>query len=79
MMGKEPSSFRGVQGTAVVGVMGWTIASVGASEKTLKRTGIPFLKIYTHSNQHAAYYPGARRRRAGEGHVESLAEPEREA
>lgn len=43
----------------MVGVCGLTVASTGASEKTLRRAGIPFLKIYTHSNNHAGYYPGA--------------------
>lgn len=43
----------------MVGVCGLTVASTGASEKTLRRAGIPYLKIYTHSNNHAGYYPGA--------------------
>ncbi|KAG1659070.1 hypothetical protein FOA52_012071 [Chlamydomonas sp. UWO 241] len=59
MMGMEPGRFRGVQGTAVVGVMGMTLAQTGASEKTLKRVGIPYQKVYTHANNHAGYYPGA--------------------
>ena len=33
----------------------------GASEKTLRRCEIPFEKIYTHSLNHAGYYPGAER------------------
>lgn len=56
---REPSKFRGVQGTAVVGIMGMTVASTGASEKTLVREGIPFDKVYLHANNHAGYYPGA--------------------
>ena len=31
----------------------------GATEKTLKKAGIPYDKTYTHSHDHAAYYPGA--------------------
>ncbi len=56
---REPSTFRGVQGTAVVGIMGLTVASTGANEKTLKRVGIPYTRVYTHANNHAGYYPGA--------------------
>ena len=53
--------FRGVQATAVVGVLGLTVASTGASEKGLRRAGITsFQKIYLHPGNHAGYYPGAR-------------------
>lgn len=45
IMGKEPSKFRGTQGTAVVGVFGMTCASTGANERTLKRAGIPYKKV----------------------------------
>ncbi|MBK7976250.1 MAG: FAD-dependent oxidoreductase [Deltaproteobacteria bacterium] len=52
--------FRGVQATAVVGVLGMTIASTGASEKGLKRAGVTdFAKVYLHPGHHAGYYPGA--------------------
>ena len=34
----RPSSFRGMQGTAVVGVFGMTAAMTGLSEKALQRT-----------------------------------------
>jgi rhodanese-related sulfurtransferase len=53
------SKFRGVQGTAVVGVFDWTLAMTGASEKRLRAAGIPYVKSYTHSLHHAGYYPGA--------------------
>ena len=53
--------FRGVQATAVVGVLGLTVASTGASEKGLRRAGITgFQKVYLHPGHHAGYYPGAR-------------------
>ena len=53
--------FRGVQATAVVGVLGMTVASTGASEKGLVRAGIErFAKVYLHPGHHASYYPGAR-------------------
>jgi NADPH-dependent 2,4-dienoyl-CoA reductase/sulfur reductase-like enzyme/rhodanese-related sulfurtransferase len=53
--------FRGVQATAVVGVLGLTVASTGASEKGLRRAGVSsFQKVYLHPGHHAGYYPGAR-------------------
>ena len=56
------TQFRGVQATAVVGVLGLTVASTGASEKGLRRTGVTgFQKVYLHPGHHANYYPGARR------------------
>jgi NADPH-dependent 2,4-dienoyl-CoA reductase/sulfur reductase-like enzyme/rhodanese-related sulfurtransferase len=52
--------FRGVQATAVVGVLGMTAASTGASEKGLRRAGVSdFAKVYLHPGHHAGYYPGA--------------------
>ncbi len=36
-----------------------TCASTGASERTLRRVGMPYKKIYVHVNNHAGYYPGA--------------------
>jgi NADPH-dependent 2,4-dienoyl-CoA reductase/sulfur reductase-like enzyme/rhodanese-related sulfurtransferase len=55
------AEFRGVQATAVVGVMGMTAASTGASEKGLRRAGVvDFEKIYLHPGHHAGYYPGSR-------------------
>jgi NADPH-dependent 2,4-dienoyl-CoA reductase/sulfur reductase-like enzyme/rhodanese-related sulfurtransferase len=57
----RPSSFRGMQGTAVVGVFGMTAAMSGLSEKILQRTGRSFEKVYLHPTHHAGYYPGAER------------------
>ncbi|MEW6441964.1 MAG: FAD-dependent oxidoreductase [bacterium] len=56
----RPSVFRGVQGTAVCGVLGMTLALSGASEKALRRAGLEYEKIYLHPGHHAGYYPGAR-------------------
>lgn len=54
------TQFRGVQATAVVGVLGLIVASTGASEKGLKRAGVTgFEKVYLHPGHHAGYYPGA--------------------
>ena len=43
---REPSAFRGTQGTALVGVFDMTCASTGASEKTLKRVRVPYEKVH---------------------------------
>jgi NADPH-dependent 2,4-dienoyl-CoA reductase/sulfur reductase-like enzyme/rhodanese-related sulfurtransferase len=52
--------FRGVQGTAVVGVLGLTVATTGASEKGLRRAGVTdYGVVYLHPGHHASYYPGA--------------------
>lgn len=54
--------FRGVQGTAVCGIFGMTVAMTGASEKVLKQHGVrDYEVVYLHPYQHASYYPGARR------------------
>jgi rhodanese-related sulfurtransferase len=56
------TQFRGVQATAVVGALGLTVASTGASEKGLRRAGVTsFQKVYLHPGHHAGYYPGSRR------------------
>ena len=56
----QEAFFRGVQGTAVCGLFGLTVAATGANEKTLRRLGITgYQKIYLHPGQHVAYYPGA--------------------
>lgn len=56
--------FRGVQGTAVVGLFDQVLAMTGPSEKTLKALGLwddPYAceKVYLHPGHHASYYPGA--------------------
>ncbi len=55
------SSFRGTQGTAIVGVFGAAVAWTGASEKLLTKLGKnDFEKIFLYPNSHAGYYPGAK-------------------
>jgi NADPH-dependent 2,4-dienoyl-CoA reductase/sulfur reductase-like enzyme len=49
------STFRGSQGTAIVGVFDLTLASTGASEKRLRAAGMRYEKSYTHSPHHAGY------------------------
>jgi len=63
IMGRD-SSFRGVQGTSVVGIMGLVAAFTGPSEKILRQMGIwdetaQLEKVYLHPAQHAGYYPGS--------------------
>ncbi len=52
--------FRGVQGTAVCGFFGLTVALTGVPEKSLRRAGRDdFEAVYMHSGHHVGYYPGA--------------------
>ncbi len=53
------STYRGTQGTAVVGLFGKTAAMTGLSEKALQRMQLPYEKIYVHPFDHASYYPDA--------------------
>jgi NADPH-dependent 2,4-dienoyl-CoA reductase/sulfur reductase-like enzyme/rhodanese-related sulfurtransferase len=55
------TTFRGVQGTSVVGILDQVVAFTGPSEKQLKRMGLweQMEKIYLHPGHHAGYYPGA--------------------
>jgi NADPH-dependent 2,4-dienoyl-CoA reductase/sulfur reductase-like enzyme/rhodanese-related sulfurtransferase len=52
-------TYRGTQGTAILGFFDRTAAMTGASEKSLRRTDLPFRKVYVHPFHHAGYYPGA--------------------
>ncbi|WP_375749844.1 FAD-dependent oxidoreductase [Vibrio sp. HN007] len=58
MLGRE-ETYQGTQGTAICKIFDLAIASTGKNEKTLKREGIPYRKIYVHTASHASYYPGA--------------------
>ena len=53
------TSYRGTQGTAIVGVFELSAAMTGTSEKALRRANRPYRKIYIHPAHHAGYYPGA--------------------
>jgi len=56
---RPPARYRGTQGTAIVGVFDRVAACTGAAEKTLRRLGLPYRKVYVHPAHHAGYYPGA--------------------
>lgn len=53
------SSYRGTQGTAIVGAFEMSAAMTGFSEKALRAAGTQFEKVYVHPSHHAAYFPGA--------------------
>jgi rhodanese-related sulfurtransferase len=57
----RPSSFRGVQGTSVVGILDQVLAFTGPSEKELRRLRLweQMEKVYLHPGHHAGYYPGS--------------------
>lgn len=57
----RPTTFRGIQGTAVVGAFGMTAAMTGMSEKALKRATHNYKKVYLHPTHHAGFYPGGER------------------
>jgi NADPH-dependent 2,4-dienoyl-CoA reductase/sulfur reductase-like enzyme/rhodanese-related sulfurtransferase len=59
IFGRE-SKFRGVQGTSVCGIFDFVIATTGANEKTLKRLGYDYDKVYLHPGHHVGYYPNAK-------------------
>jgi rhodanese-related sulfurtransferase len=61
----KPHRFRGVQATAVCGIMGLTVAATGVTEKFLNSLNDPSLigayeKIYLHPDHHVKYYPDAK-------------------
>jgi len=61
VIGGRKASFRGAQGTSIIGLFNGAAAWTGASEKTLKRLGdADYEKIYLFPNSHAGYYPGAK-------------------
>ena len=53
------STYRGTQGTAIVGVFDMAVAMTGLSEKVLIAAEHAYEKIYIHPSHHAGYYPGA--------------------
>jgi rhodanese-related sulfurtransferase len=55
----KPSVYTSTQGTAFVKIFAMTGGATGASEKTLRRAGRAFRKVYLHPANHAGYYPGS--------------------
>ena len=54
-----PSIYTGTQGSAILKVFDLTVATTGINEKTARRLGMAYDKIFTYSASHASYYPGA--------------------
>jgi len=58
---RSPMRFRGIQGTAVCGAFGLTVAATGATEKALLAAGqTDYQKVYLHPGNHASYFPDAK-------------------
>ena len=53
------STFRGTQGTAIVGLFDMAASMTGLSEKWLLSNEQPYEKAYVHPKHHAGYFPGA--------------------
>ena len=53
------SVYSGSQGTAICKVFDLAIGLTGMSERSLKRAGLPYEKVFVHPASHAGYYPGA--------------------
>ncbi len=50
--------YQGTLGTAVLRFFDLTLASTGASETRLIKSGFQFHKVHLHPNNHVTYYPG---------------------
>ncbi|HOP79125.1 MAG TPA: FAD-dependent oxidoreductase [Armatimonadota bacterium] len=51
--------YKNTQGTGICKVFDMTVGMTGLNEKSLKRIGRQYDKIYVHPSSHASYYPGA--------------------
>lgn len=54
------SKYKGTLGTSIIKVFDLTAASTGNNERTLKRLGVDYKKVYLYPMTHAGYYPGAK-------------------
>lgn len=53
------STYKGSLGTSIIKVFDMTAAATGNNERTLRRYGINYNKVYLHPMSHAGYYPNA--------------------
>lgn len=53
------SRYGGTQGSAILKIFDMTVATTGINEKTAKKLGLNYDKVFTYSASHATYYPGA--------------------
>jgi len=51
--------YEGTQGSSILKVFDMTIATTGINEKTAKKNGLNYDKVFLYSPSHAGYYPGA--------------------
>lgn len=58
ILGRD-SVYKNTQGTGICKVFDLAIGMTGMNEKSLKRTGRRYEKVYIHPASHASYYPGA--------------------
>lgn len=54
---KLNSAYKGSLGTSIIKIFDMVAASTGNNERTLKRYGIEYKKVYLHPMSHAGYYP----------------------
>ena len=54
-----PSEYSGTQGSAVIKIFDMTASFTGVNEKTAKRLGLNYDKIFLWLADHAGYYPGS--------------------
>lgn len=52
------SAYKGAYGSSVIKLFDMTAASTGINEKTARRLGLKYDKVFTYSASHASYYPG---------------------
>ena len=53
------TTYKNTQGTGICKVFDMTVGMTGMNEKSLKRVGMAYEKVYVHPTSHASYYPGA--------------------
>lgn len=53
------AAYTSTQGSAVVKIFEMTGGMTGASERSLRRAGRDYRKVYLHPSGHAGYYPGS--------------------
>lgn len=51
--------YKGTYGSSIIKIFDLTVAATGNNEKSLKRSGIDYKKVYIHGLSHAGYYPQA--------------------
>ncbi len=49
--------YKGTQGSSIIKIFDLTVANTGMTEKTAKKLGLNYDKVFTYSASHAGYYP----------------------